>query len=96
MTATIATTVHRGFLWAAWALAAWFVIAVSIFKLGPDAVAEALYIPIVLSGAGVALGIACALLYLLAGVWLPVRWRVGSIALLANSCFLWLFYQALP
>jgi hypothetical protein len=95
MNAAVATTAHRGFLWAAWVFAAWFVIAVTIFKLG-SALADALYIPIVLSGAGVALGAVSATVYLFGGIWLPTRWYVGALALVADAAFLWLYYQALP
>jgi hypothetical protein len=75
---------------------AWFVIAVILYQYGPGEIANALYIPIVLCGAGVMLGGVIAAIYLFLGIWLPVRWGLGTIALLLNGAFLWIFMVSLP
>ena len=71
-------------------------VAVALYKYGPSSIAEPLYIPIVLSGAGTLLGGVLALIYLFLGIWLPVRWALGTTALLLNGAFLWIFMASLP
>lgn len=82
--------------WASWLCAGWFVVAVVLYKYGPASIAELLYIPIMLCGAGATLGGILALIYLFLGIWLPVRWALGAIALLLNGAFLWFFMASLP
>lgn len=80
--------------WIPWLSAGWFVIAVILYKYGPYAVA--LYIPTILCGAAVMLGSVVAAIYLLLGIWLPVRWGLGTAGLLLNGAFFWMFMASLP
>jgi len=82
--------------WTSWACAGWFVVAVILYKYGPTSIAELLYIPIVLCGAGAMFGGVLALIYLFLGIWLPVRWILGATALFLNGAFLWIFMASLP
>jgi len=82
--------------WTSWLCAGWFVIAVILYKFGPDAIANLLYIPIVLCGAGVMFGGVVGAIYLFLGIWLPVHWGLGTAALLLNGAFLWIFVASLP
>jgi hypothetical protein len=83
-------------LWTSWICAGWFVIAVTIFKIGPTSIAELLYIPIVLCGAAAMFGCVVALIYLVLGLWLPIRWAFGISAVALNASFVWMFMSSLP
>jgi len=72
------------------------VVAVILYKFGPGAVANFLYIPLVLCGAGAMLGGIIAAIYLFLGIWLPVRWVAGTAALVLNGTFFWIFMASLP
>ena len=82
--------------WMPWVSAGWFVIALLLYKFAPSGVANALYIPIILCGAGAMLGGAIAAIYLFLGIWLPVRWGLGAAALFLNGAFVWFFVASLP
>jgi hypothetical protein len=73
-------------LWGSWACAVWFAL-VWITVASAESIPH-LYGLMLLSYAGLVIGLVMAVVYLLLGIWLPVRWRLGIGALLTNSiCF---------
>lgn len=82
-------------LWASWGCAAWFVVALALFKYA-SSLPPILHTAVVLSGTAVLYGALLATAYLFAGIWFPVRWRPGLCALVVNAVFFALFVSALP
>jgi len=82
-------------LWASWTCAAWFIIAAALFKFALP-LPHFLEIAITLSGATVFFGSIFAGAYLLLGICLPIRWRLGASVLVINAVFFWIFWHSIP
>jgi hypothetical protein len=69
---------------------AWF-----LFQVGGD-LPRPIVIAVYLSGAIAFLGACLAAVYLALALWLPVRWLIGSAALVGNAAFFAYFLHSIP
>ena len=93
-------------MWASWAFAAWFFVALALINFRPPLSQLLPLVPswplltidvvILFRGGIVFFGGMLAAAYLLLGIFLPVRWLLGAGALVTNAVFLWMYLYPTP